>query len=148
MSISTDVNDFLTRSGAPSVKFPNVGDKVKGTILGAEKSQQTDIHGAPKTYDDGNPMMQVVITLQTDERDPSVDGDTGERRLFAKGQMLTAIREALRNAGASGLEVGATLAVQYEKDGERKAAGFNPPKLYRAQYQAPAPSAVGVDDLI
>jgi len=145
MTISSDVNDFLTRSGAPSAKFPTVGTTCKGTVVAAEKTQQTDIDGNPLTWDNGDPRWQVVITLQTDDRDPAIDGDAGERRLFAKAQMLNAIKEAIRTAGARGLDVGATLAVQYVDDGEAK-PGRTAPKIYRAQYQ-PAP-AVAVGDLI
>ncbi len=148
MSIDTEANDLLNQSGAPSVKFPTVGDKVKGTIVAAKKSQQTTPDGELKTFDNGDPMWQVVITLQTEELDPSITDDTGERRLFAKGQMLTAIREALKTAGMSGLEVGATLAVQYTGDGERKNAAYSPPKLYKAQLKAAPESTVSADDLI
>lgn len=145
MSIDTEANDLLMSSGAPSVKFPTIGTMVKGTVMSAKRTQQTDLDNNPKTFDNGDPMWQVVITLQTDERDAEIADDTGERRLYAKGQMLTAVREALKKAGAGQLDVGGTLAVVYEADGEKKNAGYNAPKLYRAQYQAPTLAA---DDLI
>lgn len=147
MTIDPGANDLLTRSGAPSAKFPTIGTTCKGTVLGAEKTQQTDIKGTPKFWDNGDPMYQVVVTLQTDERDPAIDDDNGERRVFVKGQMLTAVKGALKAAGASGLEIGGTLAVRYESDGTPK-PGQSAPKQYVAQYQ-PAPAvSLGGGDLL
>ena len=147
MTIDPGANDLLTRSGAPSAKFPVIGTTCKGTVLGAEKTQQTDIDGNLLTWDNGEPRWQVVITVQTDDRDPDIEGDTGERRIFAKGQMLNAIKQALRDAKVTGLEVGGTIAVQYVADGERK-PGKSAPKQYVAQYK-PAPAvALGGGDLL
>jgi hypothetical protein len=92
--------------------------------------------------------MQLVITLVTEERDPSIDNDTGKRRVFVKGQMLTAVKEAIRQAGAKSIEVGDTLAIQYKSDGEPPKAGFHAPKIYAAQYKVGAASSVSVEDLI
>ena len=121
---------------------------MKGTIEAAQLSQQTDMDGKPKTWDDGNPRMQVVVTLSTDERDSSLDDDDGTRRVFIKGQMLTALKDALKKAGARNLDVGGTLAVKYVEDGQPTKAGFNAPKVYVCQYKAPAVSALDVEDLL
>ena len=48
--------------------------------------------------------------------------------------MVKAIREAAEKAGVSTL-VGATLAVKYTGDGEKKSAAFNAPKLYAAKVE-------------
>jgi hypothetical protein len=130
-------------------KFPVKGTTVKGTIESIVASQQTDIAtGQVKSWPDGNPMMQLVVTLSTDERDPEIADDDGQRRLYIKGQMLSAFKEALRLARAKP-EVGGTLAVQYKEDGEQKNPAWSPPKLYVAQYKAPAPGVdVGVDELL
>lgn len=142
----TDVNDFLMGGGgAPSAKFPTIGTLHKGTITETAVSQQTSLEGDPKVWPDGNPMMQAVITIQTDERDMDIDDDEGLRRLFVKGQMQAAVREAVRASGASKLEIGGTLAVIYDSDGERKSPGHNPPKIYRAQY---VPPVGAVNDLL
>jgi hypothetical protein len=147
MTIS--VENFLNSGGAPAAKFPNIGSVVKGTVEEASVAQQTDFAtGAPLTWDDGSPRMQLVITLATEERDPSIDNDTGKRRVFVKGQMLTAVKEAIRQAGAKSIEVGDTLAIQYKSDGEPPKAGFHAPKIYAAQYKVGAASSVSVEDLI
>lgn len=148
MSIDSSVDGLLNGGGAPSAKFASVGDTVKGSVVSAESRQQTDLDGKAKTWDDGSPQMQIIITLDTDERDPSIIDDDGKRRVFVKGKMLTALKEALKDAGAK-LEVGAKLAFQYTGDGTAAKAGYSPPKLYKVAYKAPEPAAVvGVDELL
>lgn len=142
--IDNDVNQMLTASGAPACKFQAIGDTHKGRIVTAEKRQQTDYAtGTPKTWDNGEPMWEIVITLDTGVEDEN--GETN-RRLFVRGQMLKALREALKDANAK-LEIGGELAVRYTGDGEASKKGFNAPKLFKAKYTAPAPSAVDLDDL-
>lgn len=137
-----NVNDFLLGGGgAPSAKFPTVGTTVKGTVVSNDVTQQTDFTtGEPKKWKDGSPMMQVVVTLQTDERDPAIDNDDGQRRIYVRGQMTNAVRDALRDAKCK-LAVGGTLAVQYVADKASDKPGLNPAKQYRAQYQPPSSDA-------
>ena len=143
---TTDPNDLLLGSGLPSAKFPVIGTVVKGVVEHSEVSQQTDINGTRLTWDNGDPRMQVVITLATDERDPAVDDDDGRRKLYVKAQMQKAIGDALRTAGVK-LEVGGVLAVQYESDAPPKKVGHNGAKQYRAQYQPPS-AATAANDLL
>lgn len=144
MSIDSSVADLLA-GGAPSFKFDEIGKTVKGKVVSATAAQQTDFDsGELLFWDDGKPRMQLVITLDTDERDPNIDGDDGHRRIFAKGAMLSAIRKALNGAE---MQVGGTLAVKYTEDGEAKRKGMSPPKLFVAQYQAPV-ATVDADGLI
>lgn len=151
-----DPSALLMGSGSPSAKFDNIGDAVRGEILAVETKQQTDLDGKPKFWDDGNPMWQVVVTLQTDERDPEIGDDEGKRNVYLKGSnkyasTSKAVADAVRAAGAAKLEVGGTLALQYVGDGERTKSGFNPPKLYQAAYKPPVAgvdlSALGGDAL-
>jgi hypothetical protein len=138
-----DPNDWLMSGGAKSAKFPEVGTVVKGTIVSPPTlSQQTDFTtGALKTWDDNKPMMQLVVTIATDERDPDEPDDDGLRSLYVKGAMQAAVKDAIRKAGAKGLEVGGTIAVKYTGDGVAKQRGMNPPKQFACQYQAPAAKA-------
>lgn len=132
-----DANQFLLSSGVPSAKFPHVGATVKGTVLDFRVEQARDFDTKTlRTWDDGNPVMQLVVTLQTDERDPDKEADDGSRALYALGQMLKAVRDAVRPHG--GLAQGGTLAVRYTGDGEPSRRGLNPPKQYRAEYHPPA----------
>lgn len=132
---------FLNATGSPAAKFPTIGTLVKGTVTAAELTQQTDpADGKPKTWDNGEPRMQIVVTLATDERDATIDDDDGTRRLFVKGQMLKTVREAVKAAGVKTIEAGGTLAVKYTGDGEKTNPAYTAPKLYVAQYKAPAPA--------
>jgi hypothetical protein len=137
-----DPNDFLMGGGAKSAAFPTIGTTVSGRIVRApEVRQQTTPEGQLKTFDNGDPMMQLVVQLATDERDPQDREDDGTRALYVKSNMLNAVRDAVRKAGAKGLEVGGTLTVQYIGDGEKKRAAFSAPKLYAASYTPPVPAA-------
>ena len=145
-----NVNDFLTASGAPGVSFPDIGDTVKGTVLSSEVWQQTKLEDGSLLYWDDEktrPRLQLVVTLDVGD---AGDSDTSERRLFAKGEMLKAIKQAVKDGGGA-LTNGGELTVRYTGDGEQKVKGYNPPKLYKAKYTppaaAPAPSVADLDDL-
>jgi len=132
---------LTTKSGGPIAKFPNLGDTVKLKITGLEQTQQTDfITGEPITWADGKPKMQFVFT--------GIDQDTQEEtRLFAKGYMLTAIKQALTDAGVN-LEAGGILAVKYAADEPASKPGLNPAKKYVAQYQPPKQASISAEDLL
>ncbi len=136
--MTQDANDVLMGGGIPSAKFEKPGAKVSGVIAYTpEVQQQRDIKdGKPLTWDDGKPKQQVKVILQTNSIG---DDDNGERAIYLKGGMMKAVREAVKKAGAKGLEIGGKLAVQYTKDGEKTRAGFNAPKIYAALYKAPYP---------
>lgn len=140
-----DPNSLLMGAGGTWAKFEQPGDKVSGEILSVEARQATDLDGNPKTWDNGDPIMEVVVTLQTDER---VDADDdGIRKVSIAGSMKYASKrkatvDAVRAAGAKGLEAGGTFALAYTGEGEATKRGYNPPKLYQAAYKAPA---AGVD---
>lgn len=150
---STTAEQFLLGGGGKSAKFETVGTTVTGTIAAPPQvRQQTDMtSGAPLTWDNGDPKMQLVVQLQTSER---LDGDDdGIRNLYVKGSkdpasksLHAAVAGAVQAAGAKGLEVGGTLTVQYTGDGVSKTRGFNPPKQYAASYKAPdAAGFLGTD---
>lgn len=138
-----DANDLLMGGGLASAKFPTIGTSITGRLVrNPEARQQTHIEtGEPLTFANGDPRMQIVVSLATDERDPDNEDDDGERALYIKGNMLAAVRDAVRKAGAKGLEVGGTLTVTYVGDGERKNRAFNAPKLYAAVYVLPSAQA-------
>lgn len=129
-----DANDFLMRGGTPAVKFPTIGSSVIGVITRPPKmADVTDpASGEVKRWPNGDAKQQVVIELQTELRES--EDDAGERTLWAKGQMQTAIRDAVRAAGAKGLEVGGILQVTLSGE---KPTNLNPQKLYSAVYWPP-----------
>lgn len=138
-----NADDFLMSGGVKSVSFLEIGRTVTGTIAREpEVRQQTDFDsGKPKFYENGDPMMQLTVVLQTNERDAADPKDDGLRTVYVKSQMKGAVRDAVRQAGAPGLKVGGTLTVTYVANGVPKRAGGKPPKQYTATYQPPTANA-------
>lgn len=151
----SDVQDFLFGGGGRAAKFENIGDKVKGIITDVDVVQQTDMDtNQPLTWADGRPRMQLVVTLETGERVD--DNDDGMRKVYAKGgryevaegtgtSMKDAIADAVKKAGSGSLDAGGTLVVAHTGLAKRTNRGFNPAKLYRAQYEAPVKTVSGAD---
>ncbi|MCU1613736.1 MAG: hypothetical protein JWO98_1276 [Frankiales bacterium] len=141
-------DDFLMGGGVPSAKFPVLGHTITGRITERPTVEQQKNYEDDKLkfWDDGKPMMQLVVTLATSERDPENPEDDGARRLYVKGYMKNAVAGAVRAAGARGLEVGGILAVTYTADGEKKNAKFNAPKLFTAQYTPAATAELNSPD--
>ena len=122
------------QGGGKSVKFPNIGDEMEGIVTTVhEPEEQTD-------FDTGQPIpgkLQIRIELQTDDRDPDVEGDDGKRTLYVKGWMIGAIREALQKCGVDEPEEGGKLWVRYVGDGPSRRPGLQGPKQYEARYTKP-----------
>jgi hypothetical protein len=128
--MSETVAGFFS-GGGRSVKFPKVGDKVKGTITKVHPpEQQTD-------YESRQPIpgkFQVRIELQTGILDPEVDGDDGSRVLYVKGWMQGALGDALRQAGAKEPLPGADVEVVRIEDGAPTRPGLQGPHRFAATY--------------
>jgi hypothetical protein len=149
--MTDDVRDFLEGlTGGGRSAFPQdcpIGTTVRGRVVAARKEQQTSLDGALRTFPSGQPMHQLVVDVETDERDD--DDDDGVRRLYAKGgnftpdqgsgtSMAIAIRDALKEAGIEML-VGSDLAIRKTGIGKRTKPGLSPPSLYTAKV-TPAPN--------
>lgn len=131
MTNTQSVNDLLNGASGPAAfKFDKVGDTAKGRITKLDTMQVRDYKTQqPRYYDDGNPIMQIVITLEQENGE--------ETRVFCKPAAKAAIRTAVQAAEAEGLEVNGTLAVQYSGDEPADQPGLNPKKQFTAQYKAP-----------
>jgi hypothetical protein len=136
-----DANDLLMGGGVKSAAFKSPGTVVGGSILREPRvTQQTDFDTQkPKFYDDGNPMMQIVVQVQTDQRDDT--DDDGVRAFYIKGQMRQAVADAVRAVKAKGLDVGGALFVKYERDEPNSRGRGNDKKVYAARYTPPAGQA-------
>jgi len=142
------MSDWLTQNsggnGNPGVAFDQIGATIVGTIAGEPREVDTE-YGSRLA-------IELVATDKAnctagEGREAVKAGD--EVTLWLKpGAMARAVRDALAEASAPGLAEGGTLAVSYSADGERTKPGFNPPKLYTAQYVAPTPAVAVGDSLI
>jgi hypothetical protein len=128
------VTRFLMGGGGKSASFKSAGDSVTGTITNMEERQQTDFDsGRPLEWDDGKPKMHLVISLLTEE---SVDeDDDGMRRLYVKGNLQRAIREAVLKSGSRTIKDGASLTVKYVGDDVPTRKGMSGAKKYAAVYE-------------
>lgn len=142
--VNIDPNAWLMGSGGRSAKFESVGDRVSGLITGMEVRQQTDLEGNLKTWDNGDPRMQLVVTLLTELHDD--EDDDGIRKLYVKGQMTKAVQEAVRKAGRRGLEEDGRIVVQYQKAEPPAKKGYSPTKVYAARYEPPQQSIPNDED--
>lgn len=140
-----DSYDFLGGEKLPyfPTKASKFGDSITGTICAPEpfQQQQAEPNGKLKTWDDGNPMLQLVVTVQTTMHDPSIEDDDGRRRFYVKGAMRNAIADAVRKAGAKGLDIGGIVTLVYTHDEPPSSPGMSPARQFTATYQPPSASA-------
>lgn len=141
-----DPSALLMGGGGAWAKFENHGDKVQGEILGLETRQATDVDNELKFFDNGDPIWEVVVTLQTAESDPEIEDDDGIRKVSLGGSKkyaskAKAAQDAVRAAGARMMEEGGKFALAYIGDGEPTKKGYTAPKLFAAQYKAPTQTA-------
>ena len=143
--IVSDVNDFLMGGGGRSAEFKEEGSGVQGTIIKTQMRQQTDFEsGELLFWNDGNPRMQAVITLETEYQDD--DEDDGLRNVYCKGQMQQALAKAVRAAGEKGIANGGTLAIQWATTAEPARRGLSGAKQYQVWYWPPPEGYVPIDE--
>lgn len=108
-----------------------IGASVTGIVESIEAQQQRDMDTQePKYFDNGQPMMQVVIHIATTLRDATIPGDDGVRAVYVKGKNLATLRQASRMVSRDFPHVGDGFTATYTANGEAKKRGWNPPKLY------------------
>jgi hypothetical protein len=136
--VTQDANDLLMSGGIKSISWKDnpVGYTVVGTIVDQPKvSQMTKYDSDELDYwPSGDPKMQIIVTLQTDQRDPADALDDGKRRLHIPPRMMKPVREAVQRAAAPGLATGGRLAVR--RTGGTGATGS--PFEFAADYAPPA----------
>lgn len=132
-----DANALLMGGGIKSINWKNnpVGYTVIGTITETPKVEQMKKFNSDELdfWPSGDPKMQILVTLQTDQRDPADQEDDGKRRLHISPRMMAPVREAVQRVGAKGLEIGGRLAVR--RVGGTGAVGD--PFTFAAEYGAP-----------
>lgn len=123
------IDGFLLGSGIPSFSFKNIGDEVEGVITDQELSQQTDYDDdSPLFTKAGKPMMQLILTIQTDLRNwagtsedsncrerPAADDD-GKRKLYIKSGGRDALAKAVRRSGSGGIGLGGRIKMKLSSE--------------------------------
>lgn len=141
--------DFFAPRASHSWKFTNPGDTHTGTIAEVSDARQATEYGSNElAYWDKErtrPKMQVAVTLDTTERDPQDANDTGKRTLWVvedgrSGSILSAIRQAVHQAGAGTIDIGGQLTVAFSGFDPNSKNPANPRKIYSASYVPPAPA--------
>jgi hypothetical protein len=155
MNDSLSLNDLS--GGSKSWAPENIGDKISGIITSVKRVQQTDFTtGAPLEWSDGSPRLQTVVELQTDD---AINGDDdGIRAVWLKGGRNfeaaegsgssgeVALADAAKEAGATSIDEHAKLTIVMSGRSKPTTRGYQPAKLYTAQYKAPVAS-INLDDL-
>ena len=140
---------FFAPRASHSWKFTNPGDTHTGTITEVSDARQATEFGSnePAYWDreKTRPKMQVAVTLDTAERDPQDANDTGKRTLWVvedgrSGSILSAIRQAVHQAGAGTIDIGGQLTVTLSGFDPNSKNPANPRKVYSASYVPPAPA--------
>jgi hypothetical protein len=131
---TTPEDDFMGGTSYPAVSFTNIGDAVIGIVDKVTRKPDTQPDGTPKTWSNGDPMHVFIMDL----RDPK----TGEMStLWVRGNMVKAIRDAVRKAGYPG-PVGKLIRVEHTGVGAPTQKGFRGANLFACQIKdAPADAA-------
>lgn len=147
---------------APGVKFDAVGVRHGGTLLGDSREVQmrhiesgqllywqdakkVESAADPATGRPNDPCWQLVVEFDSGLRDPEIEGDDGSRSFYIRGDMLRAVKEAKRRAGAARDKVlieGASLYITFVREEPPAKRGMHPKKIYAAEYRLPVTSGV------
>lgn len=147
---TTFLDDYRAPGGAMSFfsKHSQPGDTVTGRILDVYQMQVTDyMTGQPKTWDNGDPQMQIIIKIQTDLQNDA--DDDGQRSIYIKtwGRQWNALWEAAKAIGArklsAALRVGAEFTATYVREEAATKPGLNATKVY--EYRISAGTSANLD---
>lgn len=135
------LNDLLT-GGASTIKLETIGETITGTIRNIATKQVTSFgSGQPEFWDDGNPKMQIVITID------SPDLPEGEGSFYAKawGADKQALAAAVAQTGLTADEAlapGNQITITHTELRPNKNPAFNATKIYAFQLTPRASQAV------
>lgn len=141
--MSDNYDDLLGGRVTPSASFKGqfpiswdgvIEDVTRNPAYEYDPSKPNN-RGGQKFWPDGNPVMNVWVTLKTDVR---VDQDDDGRRVLVldSKNKLEAVQAAVRESRASFSKGGRLFIEWYGNDPNGKNPD-NPPKLYRARYAGP-----------
>jgi hypothetical protein len=117
--------------GSPGTPLP-IGTYYEGILKEMPSRKQATEYGTnvPKTYQDGNPVMDVHLVLDTQYRDedPSVEDD-GTRRIILNGIGQRALQDEMRRLGIQRFGIG--TKIRYELIGLKPNQQGQPSKLVK-----------------
>lgn len=149
-------NFDLGGGGGKSFSFGSQGSQpgtsVTGTVIDVREVQETNYDTKkPEFWDNGDPKMQIKVSLQTDLRDPANPTDDGVRDVYLSGYRkahpttgtsgtLWAVLEAVRaTTGGTSMAYGGRLTLQWVSG-----MGFTgDPRHYVAKYELPTVDLAG-----
>jgi hypothetical protein len=149
--VSNGLDAFKKRGNSKFAAFTQPGATVAGTITEISDQKQATKWNPDKNakreldfWPSGDPVMEVWVTVQTNERDPQDPEDTGLRTIVVtvnqkQGGQLAAIMDACEAVGAETPLPGGFLALTFTHFDPESKNPQNPRKLYAGKYQAPAP---------
>ena len=129
--------EAFTDGGGHSATFLEQSKWVVGTILDVSEKQEKAFGTKElKVWPDGKPKMQMVVSIQTEERDPTLADDDGVRVVYCKFGQTRAIGDAIKETGYQGPMVGGKLGLCWS--GDEDTGKGNPLKLWKAKFEPPA----------
>ena len=146
----TDTFDLNSGGGNTGFSFGPQGSQpgasITGTVVDMKEVQKTNFDTRqPEFWDNGDPKMQIRLTLQTQLRDPSNPNDNGVRDVYLDGKKkphdngaksrICAVLDAVRAAtGGTQIARNGTVTITWVSG-----MGFSgDPRGYTATYQPPA----------
>lgn len=141
------ISDAIAASGGTtSAKFEDVGDVHEGKIISVDIRQRTKFGTTELAWwdkEETRPQEQVLVTIQTDERDDEIEDDDGSRTVYIKkwGSQWQAFKNAAKNGTPKGedpdVKVGGHFKAEFTGYGKAE-KGMQKPKLFEYTYTAPS----------
>jgi hypothetical protein len=130
--------DAFLAGRPPAVKFADIGDMATGVIQDLFLQQERVYNSQDlKFWDDGRPVMQLVVILRMAGQDPDL------QTLYVGRAMREAIAGAIQDAKVKGLRRGGTLCVRHTGVEPARTPGAKGAKLYDAAYDPPGRKPIG-----
>ena len=132
----------LLAGGAGTIKL-SLGETVTGTIRSVTTKQAIDFKSQkPAFWDDGNPKMQILITIDSDQL------DEGEGTFYAKAWNpdKSALAAAVAETGLSAdlaLAPGNQITITHTEERPNQNPALNDTKIYTFRIVPKAPASVG-----
>lgn len=149
--------DQIDSQSSKGAKFENPGDTIGGTIENVSAAQVNVYDSVnqkptnqPDYWNDGSPKLQVLVTIDTGMRDPTVEDDDGRRTVYIKGWggQRRAWIDAIRRAGirkASEIKPGDRFTAKFVGYDPQSKNPKNPAKMYEytIDHASPIDQAMG-----